>query len=183
MKELLTFLFLIITIPAFNQVKLEVNKVDEFTGEPEKLTQYSLKIFIAVDTKPILHQTINFAVGRIDSTYYFDIALDYHPGCLSQYESKVLIKFTDGTVIECMQVSETVCDDFPMGRYIPIKREDNSSPFVQTILKDNWNKLSQIPVERIRLYFTEGYLDYVPNNKFTQFPAMNLFIEHLSPLK
>jgi len=51
MKALFTSLILMITIPAFNQVKLVVDKIDDFTKEVIKQTVKNFVLMIA-DSDP-----------------------------------------------------------------------------------------------------------------------------------
>lgn len=187
MKPLLVLALIMVTIPAFNQVTLNLNKVDDFTGALTKTTNYSSDVFVykGNDPKDVRSgATINFFIQREDSVYWFGLHFRFKFCCLSQYDGKVLIKLTNGTIIECLQVTNTDCSDYPSAMYIPLKREGEE--FDITAFKRanvNWDKLSNTPIEQIRVYGSEYYQDFIPNPKFTEFPAQNILIEHLKALK
>lgn len=122
MKKVLTFLLLLVEIPAFNQVKLAVNKVDDFTGAVIKVTVQSDVIFFKEGSpyKELMGTNITsgifFNMQRQDSIIFFQLStLGFTGGCLSEYAGKALIKLSDGTVIECAQRSSTDCSDNPTG--------------------------------------------------------------------
>lgn len=187
MKTILTFLFLLVGTPAFNQVKLDVNKVDEFTGEVVKRTE-ALDFVIFREPDNGRAYLNNFFISRNGNMKSFTFAMAHICKCLSEFDGKLLIKLTDGTIIECMQTSKTDCSETPWGTYIPIKREEYKTlDKVQalTIMNSNWGKLATIPVAVIRVH-SECFINYLPNDTYYisgNFKAKNLFIEHLKALK
>ena len=189
MRALLTFIFLIIVIPAFNQVNLVVNKVDT-TGKILKRTEVANAVFLmeGSDYEEYMgicsSPQISFCLAEEDSVISFSIfTYRFYGSCLSELEGKALIKLRDGTLMDCVQKSPTDCSENPGAIYLAVSRELLEKSDAMRVLKKNYEKLANVPVEKIRIYGTEGYQDYVPNPKFTQFPARNLFIEHLKALK
>jgi hypothetical protein len=199
MKILLLNSLLILTIQATSQVTLEINKYDDLEKRRTKETFTSLNVF---NRGPESIESISFNVGSVtgpDKTVrYFDLTIisaKNNLGCLNKYyeESKyggvVLIKLLDGTIIECLQISETDCPKdsadyyWLQARYFPLTRENKYSESQLNILSNNnWNKLSQIPIEKIRIYGSKHYCEYFPNTYFKDFNPQDIFIEHLKAL-
>jgi len=189
MKTLLILLFLMMAIPAYNQVNLVMNKVDS-TGKRIKKTETANAVFLMEGSKyeeflgHCSSPQISFCLAREDAVIYFYIfTFRFYGSCLSELEGKALLKLRDGTIIECVQKSKTDCSDNPGAIYLAISREILEKSDAIAVLKKSYEKLSDVPVAKIRIYGTDGFQDYIPNQKFTQFPAENLFIEHLKALK
>jgi hypothetical protein len=188
MRALLIFIFLITSIPAITQVKLVVNKVDS-TGVLIKRTEIANAVFLMEGSTyeefmgRCLSPQISFVLAREDSLIYFYIfTYRFSGSCLSELEGRASIDLTDGTTIDCVQKSKTDCSENPGAIYLAVSRNIYEKSGAMGVLKKSYDKLSEVPVKKIRVYGTDGYLDYVPNPKFIQFPPQNLFIEHLRAL-
>jgi hypothetical protein len=190
MRTLLTFLLMLISLPAINQVKLVVNMVNDSTGTLTKKTEVSKAVFLSEGSiyEEYMGQCtspqISFTLASDDSIIYFYIFTYRFTGsCLSELEGNAEIKFTDGTTLDCVQRSKTDCSENPGAIYLAISRDFAERSSAMAVLKRNYEKLANVPVAKIRIFGTDGFQDYGPNIKFAQFPAQNLFIEHLKALK
>lgn len=188
------------TIQAPGQVTLGTNKYDDLEKQSTKETVTSLNVF---NRGPESIESVSFNAGCVteldNSVKYFDLTIisaKSNLGCLNKYDGQslysgvVLIKLIDGAIIECLQISETDCPKdsadyyWLQARYFPLTREKKySESELNTLSTNNWNKLSQIPIERIRIYGSKHYCEYFPNSYFKEYNPQDVFIEHLKALK
>jgi len=179
-KWKLIFVLLLLPIVCICQVTLSTDEVDEFEGTIKKFTNMSKNVFKGEKTLGTLYM----GVARVDSVYFLTFLVAEDLGCLSQYDGKCMIKLTDGTIIECLQVSDTDCSStITSAQYLAAKRDEAEMPDVMDIIKDNNSKLSTIPIEKIRIYGSESYNDYIPHPKFKDFPADQVLILHFQAVE
>ncbi len=181
MKKLFAvFVFMVFTFFSFGQIPLSINKVDEFNGSVNKATKSSYGVFKSENS---LGQLI-LSMGRVDSTYFIILRLSTDLGCLSQYDGKCMIKFSDGTILNFAQATETDCSDSPAAQYYLVAREEMNLENVFEIMKENRKKLESSPIDKIRVYGSKYYNDYIPNPKFRgDFNAKDVLILHIKSLK
>ncbi len=73
-------------------------------------------------------------------------------GCFSEYKTKMLVKLTNGELVEFSQISDMDCGDIPNGSFFPVSRDemkDESS--YQLILDENLEMLKNYNWVTIRL--------------------------------
>lgn len=178
MKKLLflTFVLVLFSALSFGQITLEVNEKDDFTGSIKKFTKSSARVFKGEKT----YGTLYIAAGRVDSLTFISLLVAEDLGCLSEYDGKIMIKLTDGTVIECYQFSDTECSStINAARYLPLKREEAETPERYNILAENIKKLTTTTIGKIRVYGSESYNDYIPNAKFKEYNGAEALMKHL----
>jgi hypothetical protein len=178
MKIQTTLLLLIITASCFSQIEFSVNEIDEFEGTLKRITKSSNRVFKAEKTSG----TLNISAARVDKFYFIQISVNEDLGCLSEYDGKAMIKLTNGTIIECTQLSETDCDDYATASYVAIPRDETENPNSEDLNKGNLKILSTVPIEKIRVHGPDYYNDYVPNVNFTAFPPSEVLMRHLKAL-
>ncbi len=103
-------------------------------------------------------------------------------GCLSEYNSTLKVKLTNGEIIEFSQISDTDCGDFPSANFIPITREQQKDPNFQEILEENLKLLANYDWETIRLNGSEYYTDLVPRTSNKISNPEQFFRQHLSAI-
>jgi len=180
MKKLLSiFILMLFTVSSFCQIPLSVNKVDEFNGTINKVTKTSYFVF-----KGETFGTLSLSMGRVDSTYFLILTVSNDLGCLSQYDGKCMLKFSDGTILNFAQATETDCSDSPAAQYYLVAREEMNLENVFDIMKENRKKIESVSIDKIRVYGGKYYADYIPNPKFKgDFDAKNVLILHIKSLQ
>lgn len=176
----MTALLFILPVVCFSQVTLSTNEKDEFTGSTKKSTDYSKNVFRAEKTAGSLYINVN----RVDSLSYIGIIVTEDLGCLSEYDSKLMIKLVDGTIIESAQLTDTDCDsDFASAGFVAVKKEEMNLPDPYKIVNENNAKLATTKIEKIRVYGSKSYNDYIPNPKFKEFEAATVLMKHFEAVK
>jgi len=151
----------IFTISLSAQVTLRVDEVDDFSGDVKKVSKPTSKAFTSEEG----YIKADISAVRVGDYTAITLSLNTDVGCLSEHSTKILIKLTDGEIIECKQLSDTDCSDRPSARFIFVSDDqmkmDESN--LQEILGENLQKLLSTPVEKIRIYATDGYIDMKPH--------------------
>lgn len=99
MKSSVILVLCLLASHAFCQCKFLTNKQDEFTGEMNKTLQ---PVTIA--------RNVYCALARVDSTYIMSIQAPVE--CVS-HDSKVFVKFDDGSVVEYKHLGDVDCSTMP----------------------------------------------------------------------
>jgi len=133
-------------------------EIDEFSKSKKTRTESWSKF-----GKNKLGRTISGSLIRVDDITVFTISYYGDLGCLSEYNSTMKVKLTNGEIIEFSQISDTDCGDYPTARFIPIKKEQTKDPNFKDLLADNLEILKQFDWETIRIQGTEYYTDIIPN--------------------
>jgi len=123
--------------------------------------------------------TINGSLAKVDDFTVFIISYSGNLGCLSEYDSTMKVKLTNGEIIEFSQISDTDCGDNPSARFIPLTREQLKDPDLKDLLKDNLEILRQFDWETIRVQGTEYYTDISPNVSRKMENPEQFFRQHL----
>lgn len=174
MKTIILFLSVIISSASFSQddttqvsnCQYFVNEVDEFTGVSKKIVKSELLI---AHTDSILkkyykmkpHEYIECGIecGKIDELYavYITWRIDtdeaYKYYGIIPADAKFIIKFTDGSTI-ILNYAKTVTGDTDFK-----KKFTTYMNFCQVDEKQK-AELESKSVEKIRMYWSEGYTDY-----------------------
>lgn len=103
-------------------------------------------------------------------------------GCLSEYSSSIKIKLTNGDIIECSQISDTDCGDFPSANFIPLTKEQQKDPNYKEILAENLELLESFDWETIRLQGSKFYTDILPKPSKKILKPEQFFRQHLSAI-
>lgn len=169
-KLTLVFLFVIFCAPLYSQ-QMALDNVDEFTGEKNLVTQYFYGKFEKksdrVDEKDQMLLSIKYRKTETgNDLYYLRVKLLFTVdfGCLSEYDGKCIILFDDGSKITFQQQSDTECTKW---HYNPIysmvdKESIKADPSTWlSIMKENFDQIIEKPIDKIRIYGTDGYNDYV----------------------
>ena len=178
MKTFITLLIFALSVNCFGQIKLSIDEVDEFDGSVQKLTK-STKCF----THTSGYGTLSIRVGSVNDYCFYEFTISNNIGCLSEYEGRALIKLTDGTIIEGIQIGSTDCSAPLSARYIPITREESKSDEGIELMKERIEVLKATPIETIRIYGTKGKADFKPNSAFRKFDAKEALIYHLKAVE
>jgi len=178
MKNLLIPLLTVIPFMCFGQVTLQIDEVDEFEGTLRKITKPS-NCFKSEKTAGILY----IGAGRVDDAVFISFTITEDLGCLSEYTGRAMLKLIDDSIVEITQITDTDCDDIASARYVLLKRDEMNDPDFESIMATNLKKLETIPIEKIRVYGSEYYSDYIPNDKFKDFDSKNVLIKHFAALK
>jgi len=174
------FVFLLFAFLSFGQIPLSINNIDEFNGSVNKVTRSSYSVFKSENSIG----NISLSMGRVDSTYFLILRVSTDLGCLSQYDGKCMIKFSDGTILNFAQGSETDCSESPAAQYYLVAREEMNLENVFQIMKINREKIESSSIDKIRVYGSKYYADYIPNPKFREdFNAKDVLIFHIKSLK
>lgn len=116
---------------------------------------------------------------RVDDLTVFSISYSGDLGCMSEYNTTMKVKLTNGEIIEFAQISDTDCGDYPTARFIPIKKEQLKDPNFKSILKDNLELLKQYDWETIRINGSEYYTDIIPNPSRKMEKPEQFFRQHI----
>lgn len=177
-------------------VKIQWNNINEETGYGEKCTDFSSTPFITENSEfKFVEFCMIGAISEEQEQKFFCLIVEPAAiGNLVNGEVGVIINLTDGTKVECTNFGEVTIDETSFGTFSPINIKNPnidvkidgfsisvSSP--EEVIEANWAKLETTPVLRIRVQGSESYKDYIPNPNFMDFPAQNLFIEHLKAIK
>lgn len=177
-------------------VKIQWDNINEETGFGEKCTDFSNAPFITENSgfKFIKFCMIG-AISEAQEQKFFCLIVEPEAvGNLVNGEVGVIINLADGTKVECTNFGEVTIDETPFGTFSPINiknpnidvKVDGFSISVgspEEVIEANWAKLATTPVARIRVQGSANHKDYIPNPDFSDFPAQNLFIEHLKAIK
>ena len=147
--------------------KVVINGFDEFTGDHniqvnamrykkldfnDKITKgtWSTPIFLSVHHLRTQRSTSKFIQLGIGSSYipYGSSAPTY---CVSDLNGKVIFILDNGDKIELKQVSDIKCNSFVNPKYL--------------LMRPELEKLCNNNIEKLRVYFAEGYADYIVNDK------------------
>lgn len=177
-------------------VKIQWDNIDEETGYGEKCTDFSNAPFITENSE---YKFVEFcmivAISEEQEQKFFCLIVEPAAiGNLVNGEVGVIITLTDGTKVECTHFGEVTIDETPFGTFSPINVKNPNldvkidglnisvnSP--EEVIESNWRTLATTSVARIRVQGSTNHKDYIPNPNFKDFPAQNLFIEHLKAIK
>lgn len=159
-------------------VETEV-EVDEFTNSKKVTTQYWARF-----GKDKLKNVLSGYVIKIDDNYVVRVRSTGDLGCISSHSSKMVVKLSNGDLVEMAQIGDTDCGDSPLGMYILASRDatTGSDDIFLAEQAENLQKLMQYDWEAIRLHGSKYYSDFTPNptSKITQ--PEQFFRQHLSAL-
>lgn len=97
--------------------------------------------------------------GKLVETYFIDLNIvhnDNRLGCLQEFDSQVILTLTDGSKMECFQISESDCDKVAYHASFALMPR-NGSP---ETMKQNFEKLMTTGISEILIVTTEGKLEY-----------------------
>ncbi len=113
------------------------NEVDEFTGDVKKYTK-SQKIGKSK------YSSLNMELRRFDDSYLIFARYTGDLGCVSS-DSYIMIKLKNGETVKLINFGDIDCGE--------------NAPMYFDLSKENFNKLLQSPVDKIRVSGTEYYSD------------------------
>lgn len=123
---------------------------------------------------------ISGSIIKIDDLTVFIISYSGDLGCLSEYDGSLKIKLTNDEIIECAQISDTDCGDYPSAKYLPLTRDQLKDSDYKEIIHENINLLQTHDWEMIRLKGTEYYTDIYPRSSKKIEKPEQFFRQHLS---
>lgn len=132
-------------------------KVDEFDNK--KTVTSDMWNRFAEDK---LKKYINASIIKIDDGIAILLSYSGDLGCLSNYTSTIKIKLTNGEIVECAQISDTDCGDFPSANFHPLTKEQMDDPAYTEIVSENIKLLESHDWEMIRLSGSDYYTDLYP---------------------
>jgi hypothetical protein len=185
-----------------SKVKVSFDNINEETGVREINTENSITSFITKDGEFAIEDFfIVKSINKDQEQKLFLLSVHITAvGKINYGDAAVIVTLADGTVIECTCFSDEEFKEqnfdsgFEGGMFSLINIQDpdldvNIDSFSigvsdpEKLIESNWGKLATTPVANIRVLGSEDYRDFIPNPNFTDFPAQNLFIEHLKALK
>lgn len=113
------------------------NEVDEFTGDVKKYTK-SQRIGKSK------YYYLNMELRRFDDSYLIFARYTGDLGCVSS-DSYIMVKLENGETIKLINFGDIDCGD--------------NAPMYFDLSKENFNKLINSPVDKIRVSGTEYYAD------------------------
>lgn len=96
--------------------------------------------------------------------YYIELNIvhkDSRLGCLNQGQSKIVLELADGSKIECTQISDTDCDPVGFTSAFALMPKGGTAED----MKNNFEKLKTVAIEKIDVFTTEKMLGYNLKNK------------------
>jgi hypothetical protein len=192
-KPLLLLSLICVSLGGIAQISYEENKVDPFNGTITKSTRFSEFPFVRekfLNTFAVKEIGASIRVEKEDN--YYKIIIYFPASFECAYRgSTCKIKFTDGTIVDCPQYSDTRCNDvysndnkFYIRYDIATNEEYVDDRLIlpsPEIVKGRLKKLTSVPVERFRIYSSyasNNFEDFVPNPEFTAFPPKEVFMRH-----
>lgn len=97
-------------------------------------------------------------------TYYIELNMVHREaglGCLENGKSRAEITLADGSVIDCIQISDTDCD--PVGFIAAFALMPKGS--TPEVMKQNFDKLIATDVMKIKIYTTESTITFNTKTK------------------
>ena len=168
MKYIITFLLICFSTSLFSQVKLFRKTKDDFTGGLTISTSPYKKKFPKKKDRIDKQQLLNFSLAYMQpkaqdkGLYYvfviFNANMDV--GCFSEYDGKLMFLLSNGTVIECIQKSDTDCSDMPNGTFALFDEDVKTYAEMVGYTNENIELLLNNDIKKIRIYSTNGYYDF-----------------------
>jgi hypothetical protein len=178
-------------------VELAYSSLDQETGEGDLLTTPSHSPFISENEKYTIEEFCMIVGLRSDEQTQKFFCLKVNNEGIGNFQNNkvgIIIKTIEGIKIDFSAFGNIENGDVPYTCFSPINLQNpdidvkiegfsisTSSP--QDGIDKKWEILETIPIDRIQTHGSEGVQNFVPNPDFTDFPAQNLFIEHLKALK
>ena len=104
-------------------------------------------------------------------------------GCLSKYSSSMKVKLSNDEVIDMSMLSDTDCGDYPTGIFIPISKDELSSPNWEEIITNNTKSLRDNKWVLIRLTGSEYYSDITPFKTKKIVNPEQFFTQHITAVE
>jgi len=175
-------------------VELAVNSVDPKNGSGNLLTSFTFGSFISEDGEMLIPECCIIVGVQLDhqaQTFFCIINPDGEEYFIfQQNEVELVITTVDGIKIEMVYFGKIQLEGVSFAIFTPLNSKNPSidlkidgSMFSitnpQDVINAIWNKLRITPIEKMQFPDGDELLTYIPNPDFTDFPAQNLFIEHL----
>ncbi len=149
-------------------------KVDEFSKSKKITTERWSRFGVNNVSK-----TISGYLFRVDDLTVFSITYSGDLGCLSEHSTTMMVKLTNGEIIEFSQISDTECGENETARFIPLTRDQMKTEGLQSILQENLEQLKQYDWETIRINGSEYYTDISPKKTSKVPNPEQFFRQHL----
>jgi len=159
--------------PIVSNVKVDV-EVDEFSGDKKCTTKRWYKFGINN-----LKYTISGWLFKKTDVIVFYIQYSDELGCFSQARSKMLVKLTNGEVIEFTQITDTECGENEIVGFIPVSKDEMKEGDYKELMKERIKTLKEYDWETIRLHGTEYYTDIKPNTTNSIDNPEQFFRQHI----
>lgn len=167
------------------QIKVEVNQIDDFSGSriirtenPINKTFIKMSDYIDKD-KVLLFYLSYFKTKEGRENYTINMIVNSTSiQCLSEYEGKCIILFDNGETMEISQISDTDCGQYrTRAIYVLAKRDEIENNDFNQISLNNLEKLKNNLIRKIRVYGTNRYIDCeLKENK------KDIFIQHINAI-
>ena len=98
-------------------------------------------------------------VTKSTETYYIELNMVHREaslGCVQNGKSKAEITLADGSVLDCIQISDTDCDPIGFIAAFALMPKGGS----QDVMKQNFDKLMANDVMKIKIYTSESSIAY-----------------------
>jgi len=158
-------------------VKLDENRIDEFTGDLIRTTPYT-------EIGKSCKGSIRVSLRRINDLYILQLnaGSPYGNECLLEFDSKVLIMLENNEILSFYQASETNCGEYISGKFLTGKKEiagNMTDDLYISYQQDRLQKLRDNKWVKLRVYYSGEFVDYSPARK----NSGTFFIEHLKALE
>ncbi|MEN2282225.1 hypothetical protein AAGF08_08805 [Algoriphagus sp. SE2] len=152
---------------------------DEFTGDKLKTSD----VWLVFGENEPTRNTISGYAFQKSSIPVFYLRYSGDLGCMSQLRSTMMVKLTNGEVIEFTQITDTECGDAETVGFIPATKEQIESGDYEVFVLENIEQLKSYDWETIRISGTEYYSDLKPKvNKKIPNPEQ-FFRQHIIALE
>ena len=158
-------------------VKVDV-KVDEFTNKKTLQTE-TWSNFGVSTSKAFLSGSTSF---YNDNIYAVTISLASDLGCMSEQNSTMKVKLSNGEIIDFIQVSKTDCGSYIYATFIPISQVDLTNKDYLKLIKDNIKTLKELDWVSIRIQGTEYYTDILPRKSNRIEKPEQFFRQHFTAI-
>lgn len=175
-------------------VKLAMNSIDHETGTGDLLTYSSFSPFIAEKGSFKIEEFCMILGLRSDqeSQRFFCLSLA-NLNKLQDNCYEIVVTTIDGVHIKFTPFGYIEINDSAFTVFAPLDLKNPDvglnmhggmmSTYPQAAPDAKWSKLAVDAVSKIRILCENTFQDLIPNPDFQDFPARNIFIEHISTLQ
>ncbi len=101
---------------------------------------------------------------------------------MSEQNSTMKVKLSNGEIIDFIQVSKTDCKNYVYATFIPISQVDLTNKDYLKLIKDNVKTLKEFDWVSIRIQGTEYYTDILPKKSNRIEKPKQFFRQHFTAI-
>lgn len=166
MKVILSLFFVFHFVPTFCQALIDndgVNEEGTRTISTKAIVQATPAATDYLDAGNELLFALSYSKDKKGLEFwlfYFVVSTAKDLGCLSDSDGKLVVTFTDDSVVTMTQASDTDCTNSYVAAYVAVTREETNSPAFLEIVNRNMEKLMAATIKKIVVYATNGNMEY-----------------------